>query len=284
MDRAQQLAELVGAVSLREVSAGHQSRVFEGSNATDGGLIVVKLLDAALVDRTLVEARAEVVAELGVLDPAVCKPLPLRGQLVTDMTFEGGDAGLVTCYEFAAGSMMAATHPADARLMGLTLARLHRAMREANAGDLPSVAALQIPGTEFAGPIQLLHGDFNSGNLRQLDGVVRVFDFDDCGTGPALFDVANALYMELFNAMTGGSMESYRRFEQAFLSGYCDVSGRVVDRRDLSALIDHRVVALEAWLDAPALAPVGIRAATPAWHGVLRSFILSYRASNPLSA
>ena len=43
-----------------------------------------------------------------------------------------------------------------------------------------------------------------------------MFDFDDCGTGPAVFDVANALYMELFEAMTGGSMESYGRFSHAF--------------------------------------------------------------------
>jgi Ser/Thr protein kinase RdoA (MazF antagonist) len=124
--------------------------------------------------------------------------------------------------------------------------------------------------------VQLLHGDFSTGNLRRADSMVRVFDFEDCGYGPRSFEIASALYMVLFSSTIGNEIWRYRMFEDAFLSGYGREDGQDVDRRTVDHFIDLRVRALEAWLDDVSTAPVGIRTATPRWHQTLRSFVTSY--------
>jgi len=56
---------------------------------------------------------------------------------------------------------------------------------------------------------------------RRFDGsTVRVFDFDDCGYGPTSFDIANALYMVLFDVSTAGYSGRYEAFAASFLAGY----------------------------------------------------------------
>lgn len=258
------------------MSAGHQSRVFKASGPAGSQPIVVKVLDASLVDRRDVEARVGVVGRLARVDRRVCGLLPLDGRFVTEVDIDGERVGLVTCYEYAAGSTMVAAKRSDARLMGQALALLHVSMRDIEPVDLPLVAALRVAPVELAGGVQLLHGDFNDGNVRHIDGRIRIFDFDDCGYGPPVFDVANALYMVLFASMTGGTMSSYRSFEQAFVSGYGAASGHVLHGDDVNAFIDLRVKALESWLDDLETAPIGIRAATPTWHATLRSFVGTY--------
>lgn len=107
--------------------------------------------------------------------------------------------------------------------------------------------------------------------------MARIFDFDDCGYGPPAFDVANALYMVLFDDLTARHPSVYRSFTDAFLSAYGRVSLDAVDPDDVSGFIDLRVAALQAWLDEPATAPLGIRNSPPSWHARLRSFILQYQ-------
>lgn len=223
MDLSRRLAELVGAARVHEVPGGHQSRVFEAVGRADGERVVVKVLDGSRVNRATVETRVQVVAELAELDEHVCRPLAVGGRLVTAL--DGDGVGLVTCYEYAAGVPPVAADPDDSRLMGRTLALLHASMRRIGAKDLPLVAALRAAPLRGDGPMQLLHGDFNAGNLRHVDGEVRVFDFDDCGYGPPMFDVANALYMVLFDEMTNPATTSYQSFDEAFVAGYSAISG-----------------------------------------------------------
>lgn len=276
MDLPERLMSLVDATNMYEVSGGHQSRVFEATRSADGQRVVVKVLDDSLVNRDDVVTRVEVVAELAQLEPRVCRPLPLDGSLVTVLDGDGDWVGLACCFEYAEGSALIAARPGDAELMGQTLAHLHLSMRSIEPKDLPLVAALRTAPFHSAGPIQLLHGDFNAGNLRHADGAIRIFDFDDCGYGPPLFDVANALYMALFDDRTNGTTSYYRSFDDAFVSGYSAVSGHVLDRDELKGFIDLRVAALESWLDDLTTAPTGIRMATQQWHATLRSFIGSY--------
>ena len=275
MDLAQRLVELVGLTSVDELSGGHQSRVFVAAGAA-GRRLVVKVLDASLVDRRRVETRIAIVAELAQLDPSVCRPLPVGGRLVTELRDAGNTGGLVTCYEYAPGAPLAAADPDDANRMGRALARLHESMRRVGPKDLPLVAPLRAVPFDISGPTQLVHGDFNAGNLRHCDGTIRIFDFDACGYAPCLFDVANALYMVLFDTMTSTMPSYYRSFDEAFVSGYSATCGRVLDRRELDGFIDLRVAALESWLDDVATAPIGIRTATPGWRAALRSFVDSH--------
>ena len=163
--------------------------------------------------------------------------------------------------------------------MGTTLAELHSSMRQLPPTPLPLVAALRTTspdGMPDPGGHQLVHGDFNAGNLRVTGGVVRIFDLDDCGYGPPTFDVANALYMVLFDAFIQGAVEVYETFRRSFLAGYVDASGSSLPEEYLDQFIDLRVNALRGWLDDLDNAPIGIRTASRSWHATLRSFVADY--------
>jgi Ser/Thr protein kinase RdoA (MazF antagonist) len=184
---------------------------------------------------------------------------------------------LVVCYEHAEGTAPEPSRAADAAVMGRTLAQLHRSMARLPPTGLPVVSALRSVSIDTAEPLQVLHGDFNSTNLRQHDGVVRVFDLDDCGYGPPVFDVANASYMVLFDATVHDTPDVYRAFRARFVSAYCDAAGHTVDDGLVDHYVDLRFAALSGWLDDLDSAPVGIRTASPAWRATLRSVVAAYR-------
>ena len=279
MELTERLVVLLAAAEIEELGGGHQSRVFRVVRP-DGDVVVAKVLDRAMVDRHDLDARLDVTAALADLDPRVCRPLPIGQRLVTEVTLADDRNGYVVCFEFADGTALDPSESADAERMGSTLSRLHAAMSQLPPTRLPLVAALQaaLPGAApVAGQHQLLHGDFNAGNLRQVNGVVRIFDLDDCGYGPPAFDVANALYMVLFDSVVQTAPETYRTFRESFVSGYVDASRHSVDDDVLNHLIDLRVDALRGWLDDLDSAPIGIRTASHDWLATLQSFVATHR-------
>lgn len=261
-------AAALDATEVSELHGGHQARVLRAMFAT-GEVVVAKLTDASMVDATELATRVDVVAALGDLDRRVCRPLPIGDRLVTEVD-DGDRHYLMVVYELADGD---ALQLSDAAAMGSTLAGLHEAMAELAHFDLPPVAALR-GSPDVAG--QLLHGDFNAGNLRRRDGVVRVFDFDDCGYGPVAFDVANALYMVLFDAAVEGTPKVYTDFRREFVGAYREASGGDLADDVLDGFIDRRVAAVRGWLDDLGQAPIGIRSASPEWHATLRSFTAAH--------
>jgi len=63
----------------------------------------------------------------------------------------------------------------------------------------------------------LVHGDFLPENLLLApDGTITLLDFDDCGRGWFLFDIATALFMPSID-------ETYPAVRDAFVSGYREV-------------------------------------------------------------
>lgn len=272
MDFSERLADLREASVVEELTGGYQARVFQvidrGGNRT-----IAKVQDASLVERTDIEIRVEVVAALADLDPHVCRPLEIGSHLVADVAIDDDHAGLVTCYEYADGTAPDLADPSDVAQMGQALAELHISMSRLLPTPLPPVAPLRAAGRSSRKPDQLLHGDFNSGNLRQLDGAIKIFDFDDCGYGPPSFDVANTLYMVLFDTHVNRNPEAYPPFKEAFVGGYCETAGHDLDDIELNEFVDVRITVLEHWLDDLPSAPIGIQTATPTWHAFLRSFI-----------
>jgi Ser/Thr protein kinase RdoA (MazF antagonist) len=273
-ERVQQVA---GAVDATAVAGGFQSHVFELAFA-DGRHAVAKVLDASLIAAAEVLCRVELVAELAASDPRVCAPLSINGRLVNEVVGDGGADALLICFEFADGVAPDERDPSDAELMGSTLAGLHQSLARLAPRSLPRVAALRSNSLDAADDMQLLHGDFNSANLRCNGSAVKVFDFEDCGYGPRLFDLANALYMVLFSATVEDDIDRYRAFAPAFTSGYARGWGGPIDRLQVSRYIDLRVGALAGWVSDLNTAPIGIRTATPQWHATLRSFVTQYES------
>jgi Ser/Thr protein kinase RdoA (MazF antagonist) len=282
MELGAQLVALVAAVDIEELAGGHQARVFRVVRRV-GDIVVAKVVDAMHVDRDELETRLAVITALGDLDGRVCRPMANEAGLVADVTGDDGHRYYVVCFEFAEGSALDPAVPADAHRMGRELARLHRSMSQLPLTTLPLVAALRTAPPEAvssAGEQQLLHGDFNATNLRRVDGGgVRIFDLDDCGYGPPAFDVANALYMVLFDAVVQASPGTYGTFRESFVSGYLETTRHTLDAGTLDRLIDLRVASLEAWLDDLDHAPTGIRTASPQWHSILRAFVDDYNST-----
>jgi Ser/Thr protein kinase RdoA (MazF antagonist) len=92
-----------------------------------------------------------------------------------------------------------------------------------------------IPG---AGDTGLIHADLHLGNALFQRGAVKLIDFDDCGTGPRLYDLAVALW-ELRDR------PDYPTFRDALLSGYR--AQRDVDVTHLDDFIALRQVAFDLW-------------------------------------
>ncbi len=271
----QEWAEL-GFTDPVELTGGKQSIVF--SAQSDGGVVAVKLTDASLASWDLMERRAAFVSELAHEEASVVPPVKISGQLVHRF-----GNWFATATSFVDGKILDITVAADAEAMGASLAGLHDSMRLVSGALLPAVSALRFgqsgppPGL---GQYQPLHGDFSNQNLRLTRSGIRIFDFDECGNGPVEFDVANSLYMVLFDSIVnGGSKAKYDDFRTPFLAGYWARSGSRASDAVLDSLIDLRVRALDYWISNPAEAPIGIRTSSLKWIDQLRQFVKTWSRS-----
>ena len=260
-----------GVSDMVELHAGHQSRVFRAR--VDNADAAIKLTDARFADATALGTRMEVVEALATSHPSVVAPLHLDGELMQTVS-----GWLVTATVFQHGDTIDFRQPGTAELLGQTLSELHNSLVDLPRQPLPPVAALDgtPPNADRSG-WQLLHGDFSDQNTIATPTGLRIFDFDDCGYGPIDHDVANSLYMVLFDAEVHGRTERYEAFCPAFPTGYADGSGTRLDNDVIDDLITTRVEALAGWLDDLTAAPIGIRTSSAAWQDVLRTFVRSYR-------
>lgn len=101
-----------------------------------------------------------------------------------------------------------------------------------------AVDAVMVDIFAHAGEIGLIHADLHLGNALFVRGAVKLIDFDDCGTGPRLYDLAVALW-ELRDR------PDYPVFRDALLSGYS--ARRDLDVRYLDDFIALRQVAFDLW-------------------------------------
>jgi hypothetical protein len=160
---------------------------------------VVKLTQAHLVDRDVLRRKATLIEHLARLDAAVVGPVPVQGSPV--------------------------------RSLGEWLVPgLHQSMRDLPTVDIPRAASLEVDTSrrwDSTDSDQLLHGDFAASNLLQTPDGIRIFDFDDCGYGPVEFDIANSLYMVMFDSWVNDRSDArYQEFKAYFVNGYTRSTGR----------------------------------------------------------
>lgn len=84
----------------------------------------------------------------------------------------------------------------------------------------------------------LVHADLHLGNALFHRGGVRLIDFDDCGHGPRLYDLAVALWEQR-------DEPGYKEYRDALVEGY--LSRRDLDVRRLDDLVAVRQVAFALW-------------------------------------
>ena len=99
-------------------------------------------------------------------------------------------------------------------------------------GDRLADVMLQVGG------VGLIHADLHLGNALFQGGEVKLIDFDDCGTGPRLYELAVALW-ELRET------PDHAVFRDQLLAGYR--THREVDANHLDDFIALRQVAFDLW-------------------------------------
>ncbi len=258
----------LGIVVDRELQAGKQSRVLTGT--VNGRQAVVKLTDAQLANRTTLTSRMAMTESLAVITESVIAPIRIDDSLVHAV-----GEWLLTATPFVSGQPADIATAADARLLGRTLGELHAALGGLKAWDLPPVGAL-VGDRRDGSRWQLVHGDFSDQNVIVTPSGPKIFDFDDCGYGPVLYDVANSLYMVLFDAEVNSNGDRYDAFRSPFLDGYVDATDQAVDTAVVDVLIGARIDALGRWLDDLDSAPIGIRTSSREWRDVLRAFVAAH--------
>ncbi len=264
---ADQWLEL-GFADLREIEEGRQSRAFSAQCGVSR--VVIKLTDAHIADVAHTRMRMTLMSDLAKAGHPVALPVPIEGRRV-----HRWGQWLMTATEFIDGIAPDITRPEQSKIMGQELARLHQVLRDAPPTDLPAVAALRIGSNSKLDPSwQLLHGDFNATNMRLVAGKLFVFDFDECGYGPIEYDLANCLYMVLFDTMVNPKTDvNYESFRDPLLEGYAEIVGRPVPLKTVEAFINHRVGALGYWLDNLTEAPIGIQTSGSDRLATLRRFV-----------
>lgn len=100
-----------------------------------------------------------------------------------------------------------------------------------------SVAA-RMSDLDRVDDVGLIHADLHLGNALFHRGEVKLIDFDDCGTGPRLYELAVTLW-ELRDE------EGYAPFRDALLDGYRQ--HREIDASRLDDFIAVRQVAFDLW-------------------------------------
>jgi len=109
-------------------------------------------------------------ANLAALDPRVCAPLVEGGAYVVDVDVDGTTM-YGTLFELAEGEVPDDVNPTDAYLVGANLSKLHTSLQDLPEYEIPLVPALAPGGFEPGNaPLQLIHGDFGSQNLRKAAG------------------------------------------------------------------------------------------------------------------
>lgn len=270
----------VGVSVDRELHGGRQSQVLLGT--VDGVRAAVKFTDGRLADRVLLAERMAVAVAASDRTSLAVAPLTIDDGLVQPV----GD-WLITATPFVDGRTLDSTVALDARLLGRTMADLHAALATIRSPGLPTVAALDATDPSLAdrGTWQILHGDVSDRNVIVTPVGPRIFDFDECGHGPVEYDVANSIYMVLFDSIVGDRRDVAARFRGEFVGGYGSArrdasAGDLTVDLDLGlvdALIDVRVDALDRWLRDPDSAPIGIRTSPESWRRTLAAFVETYR-------
>jgi len=226
-----------------------------------------------LYPREAIEFEAEALTHLHKKGVPVAHPIPRQsGEFLTEILApEGPRFVLITA--FADGNHLDYGEPGNSHLVGESVAKMHQASddfktsRQRTRLDLQSLledsmavirrymahrpddlgfieqlakdsrkAVLAVP--EETLDIGFCHGDLHGGNLHVHDCKVTHFDFEECGFGYRIFDLATFKW---------GACQGEKRAKRwpEFLAGYETI--RPINEPDLS-LIDTFVIIRHLWL------------------------------------
>lgn len=265
-----------------------ESQVFEFQR--NGRGYILKLTHSLHRTPELVEGELDWVRHLEDYGVSVCRPVPSKaGKMIevidgASIAALGDDYFIAYVFEKAPGQITGRTDWSDEMITawGRTLGRMHRATREYRPAresirrfhwdDDPGLNRFdclapqpkildrwqEIFGRLRSFPVDddgygLIHSDLHQGNFLLSDGVLHVFDCDDCHYGWLGFDIMIPLFYVMRDSEVNPDDIDYaRRYLDRFLSGYrseTDIDGvwirRIPDFMKLRELDLYTVLVAE---------------------------------------
>ncbi len=243
-----------------------QNLVFHAS--LNGDKCILRLSDPA--HRSLAEIREELKL-LGSLQAdgrlSVAKPLLFPSGKSLEECFHNGKSYNGVLFSYIDGVEANIYSPQHSFELGMTLAKLHTALSE-------QITRYDFPVMNDAVGDQLIHGDFNSSNILVNGNIFSVIDFEDACYSSYEFELANTIYMALFDSRNNVKMFDDSGFIRHFLEGYTEAN--TVDLEKLRPFIDLRVKKLKSWISDPEIAPIAISSSTESWKQELTKFVFAY--------
>ena len=218
----------------------------------------------------------EICEELKLLDKIhadgrvqVAKPLLFPSGKYFEKCQHNGREYNAVVFSYIEGESAGTASPTQGLALGRLLATLHTVLSELK---LP----YDFPVMSGAVGEQLIHGDFNSSNVLVNSNSFAIIDFEDACYSTYEFELANSIYMALFDARSNVRQFDASEFIQRFLEAY--TQSRVVNLEKVRAYVDLRVWKLTAWLLEPKIAPIAIASSSDSWKRELKEFVRAYES------
>ena len=258
---------MIDGIEIHDHIRGCQNEVFRAT--VQGESCILRLTDPDHRSRESLDEELRLLRDLeaGTSIPVKSLTFP-SGRLIEETQYRGRRFNAVI-FPLVEGDSFDISSFARAFEFGALLAELHTALSELSCWyDL----IVMENRTETS---HLLHGDFNPSNVLSSDGSIIIIDFENVCYSSYEYELANTIYMVLFDARhdPGGFMDS--GFIKSFLAGY--TRDRSVDFETVRSEVDRRVSKLIGWLDDLTSAPLSISSSPESWKNELESFIQAYR-------
>ena len=234
-----------------------------------GETCILRLTDPGHRSLESIEEEVKLLRNLGSDTEIAAKPVTFpSGKFVESTKYEGKLYG-AALFSFIEGTSADIASFALASNFGALLAKLHTALSELNGSyDLPEMH-------NSSGEKQLIHGDFNRTNVITRQGSFRIIDFENACYSTCEYELANSIYMTLFDARHKPVALLDSRFINGFLEGY--TRDKCVDLEAVRSEIDRRVSILGGWIDDLSSAPLSISSASASWKIELNDFFHEYQ-------
>lgn len=197
--------------------------------------------------------------------------VPMRfpsGKLIDTVTHEGMHY-FATIFPFVNGSPSNIKSESSAFYFGSLLAQLHTVL-----AGLENQYNLPVSQNKSSGKRYLIHGDFNPTNVLTTNTSSTIIDFEDACYSTYEYELANSIYMIMFDYRHNPIQFRDSGFISGFLGGYTD--SREIDLQGIRTCMDERVSMLQQWLTEPSSAPLSIASSSESWKQELTNFVMSY--------
>ena len=245
-----------------------QNEVFKATR--QGEMCILRLTDPKHRSRDDIREELKLLRDLEAVAAIAVTPLTFpSGRLIEETAYRDKRYNAVL-FAFIDGVAVEISSFTEASKFGAFLADLHHALAELNCRY--DLSVMENPSEEK----RLIHGDFNVTNVLSTDEALIAIDFENACYSTYEYELANAIYMKLFNAREEPKTLVNSHFISGFLAGY--TRDREVDLKAVRSEVDGRVARLKGWIDELASAPISISTSSKAWKRESRNFVDAYLA------